>query len=124
MGGLFDINHNLHGPTAMIGIVSLRLAAVILIMAMARRDGIVAPPLWSAHLALISSAPMPDAFVFFFSSLKVAGVDMSGHTEQLRELPAGVSGYMVVALPCRTWPIAHPFMLGKTMHHQTPGSNT
>jgi hypothetical protein len=30
----------------------------------------------------------------------------------------------LLALPCRTCPMARPSMLGKTMHHQTPGSNT
>ena len=30
---------------------------------------------------------------------------------------------VVVALPCRTCPIANPSMQGKTLHHQMPGSN-
>jgi hypothetical protein len=94
MGALFDINHKLHGPAAMIGIPSLCLAAVILTMAMARREGIVAPPIWSAHLPWISFALMLGAFVLFFSALKTAGVDMSGQTEPLKELPVGVSGYV------------------------------
>jgi Protein of unknown function (DUF998) len=94
MGALFDINHKLHGPAAMIGIPSLCVAAVVLTMALARRDGIAAPPLWSAHLPWISFALMLGAFALFFSALKAAGIDMSGQTGPLKELPSGVSGYV------------------------------
>jgi hypothetical protein len=94
MGALFDINHKLHGPAAMIGIPSLCIAAVVLTMALARRDGIAAPPLWSAHLPWISFALMLGAFALFLSALKAAGIDMSGQTGPLKELPSGVSGYV------------------------------
>jgi hypothetical protein len=94
MGALFDINHKLHGPAAMIGIPSLCIAAVVLTMALARRDGITAPPLWSAHLPWISFALMLAAFALFFAALKAAGVDMSGQTGPLEDLPDGVSGYV------------------------------
>src|SRR5215208_5588710 len=30
---------------------------------------------------------------------------------------------VVVALPWRTWPIAHPSIPTRRVHHQTPGSN-
>ncbi|MGE0863446.1 MAG: DUF998 domain-containing protein [Vicinamibacterales bacterium] len=92
MGGLFDINHRLHGPAAMIGIPSLCVAAVLVTMALSRLAGIDAPPAWSAHLPWISFVAMIAAFALFFSSLKAAGVDMSG--QPLAELPAGVSGYL------------------------------
>lgn len=94
MGGLFDINHKLHGPAAMIGIPSLCLAAVIVTMALSGRAGVAAPPLWSAHLPWISFALMIGAFALFFSALKAAGVEMSGRTSPLNELPANVSGYV------------------------------
>ena len=94
MGGLFDINHRLHGPAAMIGIPSLCIAAVLLTIALSRRAGIVAPPTWSAHLPWISFVLMIVAFAMFFSSLKTAGVDMSNQNRPLAELPAGVSGYV------------------------------
>jgi hypothetical protein len=94
MGALFDINHKLHGPAAMIGIPSLCIAAVILTMALARREGITAPPLWSAQLPWVSFVLMIASFALFFSGLKAAGVDMSGQTGPLKELPAGVSGYV------------------------------
>ena len=94
MGGLFDINHPLHGPAAMIGIPSLCVAAVLLTRALAQRTDIAAPPRWSAHLPWISFALMLGAFVMFFTALQAAGVDMSGQTGPLRELPSGVSGYV------------------------------
>lgn len=94
MGALFDINHKLHGPAAMIGIPSLCAAAVLLTMALGRRAGIDAPPIWSAHLPWISFALMLGTLALFFSALKAAGVEMSAQTGPLQELPAGVSGYV------------------------------
>jgi hypothetical protein len=94
MGALFDINHKLHGPAAMIGIPSLCVAAVLITSAMARRSDILAPPVWSAHLPWMTFALMIGAVVLFFSSLKAAGVDMSTQSQPLKELPAGVSGYV------------------------------
>lgn len=94
MGGLFDINHRLHGPAAMIGIPSVSIAAVLLTVAMSRRGGIVAPPMWSAHLPWIAFALMLGAFALFIAALKSAGVDTSVQTGPLNELPLGVSGYV------------------------------
>jgi hypothetical protein len=94
MGGLFDINHRWHGPAAMIGIPSLCVAAVLVTIALSRRAGIDPPPTWSAHLPWISLVVMVGAFALFVSSLKAAGVDMSGQSGPLAELPAGVSGYV------------------------------
>jgi hypothetical protein len=94
MGGAFDINHKLHGPAAMIGIPSLCIAAVLVTTAMARRGSIVAPPLWTAHLPWISFALMLGAFALFLSALSRVGVDLSGQTSPLSELPVGVNGYV------------------------------
>ena len=94
MGALFDINHRWHGPAAMIGIPSLCVAAVVVTIALSRRAGIDAPPAWSAHLPWISFLLMIGAFALFVSSLKAAGVDVSGQSRPLAELPAGVSGYV------------------------------
>jgi Protein of unknown function (DUF998) len=94
MGALFDINHKLHGPAAMIGIPSLCIAAVLITIALARRTDIQAPPMWSAHLPWIAFALMLGALALFFSALKSAGVDMSAQTAPLKELPPGVQGYL------------------------------
>jgi hypothetical protein len=94
MGALFDINHKLHGPAAMIGIPSLCVAAVLITLALARRSDISAPPLWVAHLPWMTFALMIGTLMLFFSALKAAGVDVSGQSGPLKELPAGVSGYV------------------------------
>jgi hypothetical protein len=94
MGALFDINHKLHGPAAMIGIPSLCIAAVLVTMALSRRADVAAPPVWSAHLPWISFALMLGALAMFMSALKSAGVDMTAQTTPLRQLPEGVSGYV------------------------------
>jgi hypothetical protein len=39
-------------------------------------------------------ALMIGTVVLFFSALKAAGVDVSGQSGPLKELPAGVSGYV------------------------------
>ena len=94
MGGLFDINHKLHGPAAMIGIPSLCLAAILVTIAMARRPDVAAPPYWSAHLPWIMFAAMIGALILLATSLKAAGVDMSAQSGPLKELPGGVTGYV------------------------------
>jgi hypothetical protein len=94
MGGLFDINHRWHGAAAMIGIPSLCVAAVLVTSALSRRGGIDAPPAWSAHLPWICFVAMLAAFALFLSSLRAAGVDMSGQARPLAELPAGVTSYV------------------------------
>ena len=93
MGGLFDINHKLHGPAAMIGIPSLCLAALLVTMAIARRSDL-APPYWSAHLPWIMFVAMIGTLLLFAMSLKAAGVDMSAQSEPLKQLPNGVTGYV------------------------------
>ena len=94
MGALFDVNHPLHGAAAMIGIPSLCVAAVLLNLALARHPGIDAPPQWAAQLPWISFVLMIAAFALLFSALKSAGVDVSPQSQPLKELPAGVSGYV------------------------------
>lgn len=94
MGGVFDINHPLHGPAAMIGIPSLCVAAVVTRAAMAQRSDIAVAPLWTAHLPWISFALMLGAFALFISALTRAGVDMTAQTRPLAELPHGVKGYV------------------------------
>lgn len=94
MGGLFDINHKLHGTAAMIGIPSIGIAAVLITMALNRTPNISAPPMLIANLPWISLALMAGAFALFFSSLKAAGIDMTGQSTPLDSLPPGVSGYV------------------------------
>lgn len=95
MGGLFDINHTLHGLAFGIGVPSLCIAAVLGTVAMARRTDIDAPPTWSAHLPWISFVVLLVTLALFFAALKGAGVDVAAlKTEPLETLPEGVSAYL------------------------------
>ncbi len=94
MGGLFDINHPLHGPAAMIGIPALCAAAIVVTIALGRTNGITAPPLWTAHLPWISFVLMLAAFALFMAALSRAGEALSAQKSPLQELPARVTGYV------------------------------
>lgn len=92
MGGLFDINHKLHSPAAMIGIPAMCAAAVVVTLAMKGHGSIAAPPSWTSHAPWISFALMIVAFIAFFQQLKAAGVDVTSQSSPLTELPNGVHG--------------------------------
>lgn len=91
MAALFDINHSLHGLSALIGIGSLPLAAVL----MSRQLGRIEPwsaskrtLAWSAHLTWISVLLMAIAFGVLISTYTQSGVEMTA--EPPTTLPAGV----------------------------------
>lgn len=94
MGGLFDINHPLHGIAAMIGIPSLCIAAVVVTIALRRTAAVAPPPQIAAHLPWISFALMIGALVLFVTSLQASGIVMSAQSAPLNELPPGVHGYV------------------------------
>lgn len=94
MAVFFDINHRLHGLATLIGVPTLPVAAILLTIAMNRRADIGAPPFWIAHLTWLSIALMAITLSMLFSALTRAGVDLSGQTRPLAELPAGVAGYV------------------------------
>lgn len=91
MGGLFDINHRLHGAAFAIGVPALPIAAILLTMA-ARRAGLDVP-LWSAVLPILSMALMAASMAMLFSALKTAGITMSANSQPLSVLPDGVSAW-------------------------------
>lgn len=91
MGGLFDINHRLHGAAFAIGVPALPIAAILLTMA-ARRAGLDVP-VWSAVLPILSVALMVVSMAMLFSSLKAAGITMAANSQPLSALPEGVSAW-------------------------------
>lgn len=91
MGGLFDLNHPLHGAAFAIGVPSLTFAAVLITIAL-RRTG-VHIPMWPAHLAWISFLLMAVAMAHFISSVNRAGIDVMAQPGPLAELPQGVAVY-------------------------------
>jgi hypothetical protein len=71
LGGLFDVNHNLHGLAAMIGIPSLPVAAVLISISLSRTP-LWSPArrslLWTANLTWISLVLMTVGVFSGFSS--------------------------------------------------------
>ena len=68
MGGIFDINHRLHGAAFAIGVPSLTLAAILVTLAL-RRGG-VDIAMWPAHLSWVSFVLMAATMVLFVMSLQ------------------------------------------------------
>jgi hypothetical protein len=91
MGGIFDINHPLHGAAFGIGVPSLTLAAILVTLAL-RRTG-VDIPIWPAHLSWISFLLMAVTMILFITSLNRAGIDVSSQSAPLADLPPGVKAY-------------------------------
>jgi hypothetical protein len=91
MGGLFDINHRLHGAAFAIGAPALPIAAILLTVA-ARRAGLNVP-IWAAVLPILSVAMMALSMAMLFSSLKAAGITMSADSQPLSALPDGISAW-------------------------------
>lgn len=91
MGGVFDINHRLHGAAFAIGAPALPIAAILLTIAM-RRSGLEIPA-WPAALPILSVILMGVSMAMLFSSLKAAGITMSADSQPLAALPDGVSAW-------------------------------
>jgi hypothetical protein len=91
MGGLFDINHRLHGAAFAIGVPALPIAAILLTLAV-RRSGLEVP-VWAALLPALSVVVMAVSMMMLFSSLKSAGITMSANSQPLPALPEGVSAW-------------------------------
>ena len=91
MGGIFDLNHRLHGMAFAIGVPSLTLAAVLVTLAL-RRNG-VDIPMWPAHLSWISFVLMAVSMALFIASLARVGIDVAAQTGPLAQLPEGVTAY-------------------------------
>jgi len=91
MGGVFDVNHRLHGAAFAIGVPALPIAAILLTLAM-RRSGLDVP-FWAALLPILSVVVMAVSMMMLFSSLKAAGITMSAGSQPLPALPEGVSAW-------------------------------
>jgi hypothetical protein len=91
MGGLFDINHTLHGAAFAIGVPSLTIAAILMTLALRRSGADMA--MWPAHLSWISFVLMAATMALFLTSLSRAGIDVSAQSGPLTDLPEGVTAY-------------------------------
>ncbi|MBL0347015.1 hypothetical protein [Candidatus Villigracilis affinis] len=93
MAAVFDINHKLHGLSAMIGIPSLSIAAMLISVALVRTEpwSIARTSLlWTANLTWVSILLMGIAFAVMMATYAQAGGDMSANAEVVTTLPKGV----------------------------------
>ena len=93
MAAVFDINHKLHSLSAMIGIPSLSIAAMLISVALVRTEpwSIARTSLlWTANLTWVSILLMGITFAIMMATYAQAGGDMSASAEVVTTLPEGV----------------------------------
>lgn len=95
MGGLFDVQHKLHGLSFGIGVPFLPIGALIITYHLLKN------PAWqkssfalllSSHSIWISLILMAASMFLLFSSLKAAGVAYGPDSAPMTDLPKGVIG--------------------------------
>jgi len=90
MASAFDINHALHSVAAMIGILSLPVAAMLISASLSRTEAWSAARkalLWTANLTWVSVVLMAGTFILLIVRYTQAGGEM---TPEVAALPAGV----------------------------------
>ena len=93
MGGLFDINHPLHGLAAMIGIPTFPIAAMLISVSLSRTQpwaGARKALLWTGNLTWISVLLMAGTFIIMIVTYTQAGGDMTAESTTVTTLPSGV----------------------------------
>jgi hypothetical protein len=93
MAAVFDINHSLHGLSAMIGIPSLPIAAMLISVSLVRASEWASGKkalLWTANLTWVSILLMGIAFAVMMATYAQAGGDVSASAEVVTTLPEGV----------------------------------
>ncbi|HKY53543.1 MAG TPA: DUF998 domain-containing protein [Anaerolineales bacterium] len=93
MGGLFDINHPLHGLASLIGISSLPIAALLISVSLSRRQAWFDAKkalLWTANLTWISVLLMAAMFIILMVTFIQSGAEMPAEGTVLTTLPVGV----------------------------------
>ena len=91
MGGLFDVNHELHGMAFGIGVPTFVIAAILLTFA-GRAAGL-AIPVWSGLLPLASVIAVAAAMAMMFAGLKSAGIAWTADSGPLSALPDGMTAW-------------------------------
>ena len=93
MAAVFDINHKLHSLSAMIGIPSLAIAAMLISVALVRTEpwsNARTSLLWTANLTWVSILLMAIAFAVMMATYAHAGGAMSASAVVVTTLPKGV----------------------------------
>jgi hypothetical protein len=92
MASVFDINHSLHGLSAMIGIPSLAIAAMLISVSLSRTQEwspVKKSLLWTANLTWISVVLLIASFIIMIVTYTQSGASMNT-TEVPTSLPEGV----------------------------------
>jgi hypothetical protein len=92
MASVFDIKHSLHALSALIGIPSLPIAAMLISVSLGRSKvwrSAMKPVLLTANFTWISFALMAAAFAVFITTFKQAGGEMTAGAA-ITALPGGV----------------------------------
>jgi hypothetical protein len=95
MGGLFDLNHKLHGTAFAIGVPTLPVGALLVsyhLVKSAWWAGYKMPILLSAHATWITIVLMAVTMMLLFSGFKNAGIPLGPNVEPPKALPQGVIG--------------------------------
>lgn len=95
MGGLFDVQHKLHGLSFGIGVPFLPLAAILIsyhLLKKAEWQNHSSALLLSTHSIWISLLFMAASMFLLFSSLKSVGIEYGPDSPPLTVLPKGVIG--------------------------------
>ena len=93
MAAVFDINHKLHSLSAMIGIPSLAIAAMLISVALVRTEpwsNARTSLLWTANLTWVSILLMGIAFAVMMATYAQAGGDVFANAEVVTTLPKGI----------------------------------
>lgn len=92
MGGVFDVNHPLHGAAFGIGVPSLALGALIVGVSLGRERGDRAL-IWLSQAPWLSVVLMAGSFALCFSSAEAVGIKLEPG-KPWGEVPAGVIAVM------------------------------
>jgi Protein of unknown function (DUF998) len=95
MGGLFDVQHKLHGLSFGIGVPFLPIGSLLITYHLIKKSewqGHSFPLLLSSHSIWISLVLMAFSMFLLFSSLKSAGIVYGPDSPPFAELPKGVIG--------------------------------
>lgn len=95
MGGLYDVQHKLHGLSSAIGMPFLPVGALLISYHLVKKSiwqDHTAALMFSSHAIWISMILMAGSMFLLFSSLKAAGVVFGPDSAPMMELPKGVIG--------------------------------
>jgi hypothetical protein len=95
MGGLFDVQHKLHGLSFGIGVPFLPIGALLISYHLIKKiewQGYSSTLLFSSHSIWVSLILMAVSMFLLFSSLKATGIVYGPDSPPFSELPKGVIG--------------------------------